>query len=105
MRPWVVLTTIGKKQIRKVMIVTLFRPGPTQRMRIGAMHDDRRHLEDHEVGKEARAHQRGKGEDERKQEAQCNRRAESQQRAAARVERGGPEHGALFHERPGNLVR
>jgi hypothetical protein len=37
MRPWVVLTTIGKKQIRNVMIVTLFSPGPTHRMRIGAM--------------------------------------------------------------------
>ena len=36
-RPCVVLTTMGKKQIRNVMMVTLLSPGPTQRMRMGAI--------------------------------------------------------------------
>ena len=37
MSPCVVFTTIGKKQIRKVMMMTLRIPGPTQRIRIGAI--------------------------------------------------------------------
>jgi FlaA1/EpsC-like NDP-sugar epimerase len=36
-RPCVVLTTRGKKQIRNVMIVTLTIPAPAQRIRMGAM--------------------------------------------------------------------
>lgn len=34
--PWVVFTTSGKKQMRNVMMTTLFSPGPTHRMRMGA---------------------------------------------------------------------
>ena len=36
MRPCVVFTTSGKKQMRNVMIVTLLRPAPTQMTSIGA---------------------------------------------------------------------
>ena len=35
-RPWVVFTTSGKKLMRKVMMMTLLSPGPTQSMRMGA---------------------------------------------------------------------
>ncbi len=67
--------------------------------------DDRRHLQDHQVGIEARANKRRKGEQEREREAERHRDPEPEEGSAARVQRRAPQRRPLVDERPGDGAR